>query len=497
MLLVRLDERSSEPKTRQIVTQIRSLIGDGTLRPGDALPSTRQLAASLGVHRSTVSVAYQELWALGFLELHPRACPRVRERAQIATGAGSKEPGLVDWDAIGSPASEAVRQVLTGFRTLGVASPDSDTIDFSVLDVDRRLLPVDRFRSCMGQVLREQGRNLLGYGDCAGYPPLRQYIADRLKTHGISATPAEVLITNGSQQALDLVFRMIAAPGRKVAVESPTYDWALPLMRFHGLVPLEIPLHRDGMDLAALEEALRNERPVLVYTMPSFQNPTGVSTSQSHREALLDLCERYRTPILEDGFDEEMKYFGRAVLPVKSMDRGKVVIYCGTFSKVLFPGMRVGWIVADPECIERLSAIRRFSELSPNLVAQAAFHEFCRRGYFDRHITMMHRVYRRRMQTLIEALRKHVSRQWADWEEPTGGYLAWLRLSAQLATPEDWSRHFASFGVKVALGKTFFASTVPGQQLRLSISRLNLEEISEGVERLASALSALEGGSHD
>jgi DNA-binding transcriptional MocR family regulator len=493
MLLVQLNEKSPESKTRQIVMQIRGLIRGGTLNPGDALPSTRQLAASLGVHRSTVAVAYQELWALGFLELQPRSCPRVRERAQIATAAGRGEPGLVDWDAVGSPASGTMRQVLTGFRTLGVASPDPSIIDFSVLDVDRRLLPLDRFRSCMGHVLSEQGRDLLGYGDCAGYPPLREYIAERLKTHGISVTAAEVLITNGSQQALDLVFRMIAAPGRKVAVESPTYDWALPLMRFHGLDPLEIPLRSDGMDLSALAVALERERPVLVYTMPSFQNPTGVSTSQPHREALLDLCERHRTPILEDGFDEEMKYFGRAVLPVKSMDRHKVVIYCGTFYKVLFPGMRVGWIVADAGCIQRLSAIRRFSELSPNLVAQAAFHEFCRRGYFDRHITMMHRVYRKRMQALTDALRKRISRRWADWDEPSGGYFAWLRLSPSLETPRDWAGHFASHGVKVALGSHFFADPAPGKHLRLSISRLDVGEISTGVERLASALRALSG----
>lgn len=491
MLLVQLNEKSSESKTRQIVTQIRDLIRGGTLRPGDAAPSTRQLAASLGVHRSTVAVAYQELWALGFLELQPRACPRVRERAQIATAAGRGEPALVDWDAVGSPASGTMQRVLTGFRPLGAASPDPSLIDFSVLDVDRRLLPVDRFRSCMGQVLREQGRDLLGYGDCAGYPPLREYIAERLKTHGISVSASEVLITNGSQQALDLIFRMIAAPGRKVAVESPTYDWALPLMRFHGLVPLEIPLRAEGMDLPALESALQSERPVLVYTMPSFQNPTGVSTSQSHREALLKLCERYRTPILEDGFDEEMKYFGRAVLPVKSMDRRRVVIYCGTFSKVLFPGMRVGWIVADSGCIERLAAIRRFSELSPNLVAQAAFYEFCRRGYFDRHITMMHRAYRKRMLALTDALRKRVSRRWADWDEPAGGYLAWLRLSPELEIPTDWASHFAAHGVKVALGSNFFADPAPGKHLRLSISRLDAGEISEGVERLASALRAL------
>lgn len=429
--------------------------------------------------------------------MQPRARPRVRERVQIPTTDERSERGLLDWDAIGSRASGVTRHAHLGSRTLEVTSPGSSVIDFSLLEVDKRLLPLDRFRSCMDWVLRKHGRDLLGYGSCAGFPPLREWVADRLKTHGISVKSEEVLITNGSQQALDLVFRMIAAPGRKVALESPTYDWVLPMLRFHGLIPVEIPMRSDGMDLGALSTALERECPVLVYTMPSFQNPTGVSTTQAHREALLKLCEKHRAPILEDGFDEEMKYFGRAVLPIKSMDRHKIVIYCGTFSKVVFPGMRVGWVVADKDCIDRLAAIRRFSELSPNLVAQAAFHEFCARGYFDRHITMMHRVYRKRMQALIEALRKHISEKWAEWDEPSGGYLVWLRLKPCLMQPDDWNRHFASYGVRVALGSTFYPESPAGVQLRLSISGLDVHEISIGIKRLASALRALEGDKND
>lgn len=146
----------------------------------------------------------------------------------------------------------------------------------------------------------------------------------------------------------------------------------------------------------------------LVYTMPSFQNPTGVCTSQAHRERLLVLCETHRVPILEDGFEEEMKYAGKVVLPLKSMDRHRIVVYCGTFSKVLFPGIRIGWVAADPECIERLVAIRRFGEVAPSAVLQAAMHEFCRDGSYDRHVARMHRVSRRRMQVALSALREHI-----------------------------------------------------------------------------------------
>lgn len=164
-----------------------------------------------------------------------------------------------------------------------------------------------------------------------------------------------------------------------MAIESPTYNKIIPLLRFVGLKPLEVPIERDGMNLDILEQYLKNEKPVLVYTMPNFQNPTGISTSQTHREQLLSLCDGYRVPLLEDGFEEEMKYFGKAILPIKSMDKHHLVIYAGT-PKVLFPGVRIGWIAAEEECIERLLAIRSFSDLSSSMILQAGIYEFCQRA---------------------------------------------------------------------------------------------------------------------
>jgi DNA-binding transcriptional MocR family regulator len=340
----------------------------------------------------------------------------------------------------------------------------------------------------MNRALKRQGQDLLGYGDRAGFPPLREYLAGRLQSHGISVAPDEILITNGSQQGLDLVFRMIASPGKSVAIESPTYGHALPLIYFSGLKALEIPIRRDGMDLAVLARTIQKEHPILVYTMPNFQNPTGISTSQSHRERLLALCEKHRLPILEDGYDEEMKYFGRVVLPIKSMDAHHLVIYCGTFSKVLFPGIRIGWVAAERACIERLIAVRCFSELSSSMVLQAATHEFCRNGFYDRHVSKMHRVFRKRMQTAIRCLRRHIPEERAEWTEPSGGYLIWLKLKPVSQPSLDWQRLFARHGVMVTPGRMFFPSKTADTYLRLSISTLNEEEITEGVLRLAKAL---------
>lgn len=487
-LLMSIDEDSRKPIYRQILDEIRGRIETQVIRPGDRLPSTRRLADILGVHRSTVALAYQELWALGFIDLHPGARPRVRSRLEFAGTTNRAGKCLIRWPATASAASGAVVEAYRPFRVEASREGRSSAISFKSLDMDRRLLPLENFRSCLTRVTKRNGLAFLVYPDHAGYRPLREYIVHRLRNHGISATPDEVLITNGSQQGIDLVFRLIASPGKAVAIESPTYGHMLPLLHLSGLKPMEIPVRHDGMDLTLLSKKIEKKRPALVYTIPTFHNPTGVTTDQIHRERLFSICKRHRVLILEDGFDEEMKYFGKAVMPIKSMDTHNIVIYCGTFSKVLFPGVRIGWMVADRECIERLTANRYFSDLSTSMILQAAMHEFCRNGYYDRHISRMHRTFRKRMQTALRGLRENIRPEWAEWTEPNGGYLIWLKLRPAPTPPPDWESLFASFGVEMAHGRRFFFTEPRDTYVRLSISTLDEDEIVEGIRRFSRAL---------
>jgi DNA-binding transcriptional MocR family regulator len=492
MILINLDDQSRMPMYQQILDQIRQKIEAGTLKTGDKLPSTRRLAEKLDIHRSTVATAYQELWSLGFIELNPGARPRVRSRMKIATPADHDKSGSIDWQVTASSASSEILNTYQEFQTQPDKESNEPMINFSSLDMDSRLFSIEHFRSSMNRAIKDYGIQLLGYGEHKGYLPLRQYITRRLQMHGVSVTPEEVLLTSGSQQAIDLVLRMIAAPRKSVAVESPSYNYMLPLLRFSGLKPSEIPIRQDGMDLEILAERIANDPPSLVYTMPNFHNPTGITTSQSHREKLLSMCQKSGIPILEDGFEEEMKYFGKEVLPIKSMDTHHVVIYCGTFSKVLFPGVRIGWIAAGHECIQRLTAIRRFSELSPSMVLQAAMYQFCHYGYYDRHISKMHRIFRKRMLTAIGALNKYISNDWAEWQEPNGGFLIWLKLkplSNISLTPQEWKNFFISHGLQVGYGNYYFSSQVPDTYLRLSISTLDENEIEEGILRLSKTFS--------
>jgi DNA-binding transcriptional MocR family regulator len=221
--------------------------------------------------------------------------------------------------------------------------------------------------------------------------------------------------------------------------------------------------------------------------MPSFHNPTGITTDQAHRERLLALCEAHRVPVVEDGFEEEMKYFGQAVLPIKSMDAHGIVLYVGTFSKVVFPGLRVGWLVAPPAAIERLTAVHHASALAGNTLAQAAAARFCTGGRFEAHLRRIHRVYRQRMQAMVAGLAENLPPGVA-WTRPAGGYTLWLTLPA--GADEDAVRaRLETEGVLVGAGRRHFGRRPARGHLRLSIACVAEADIADGCRRLGSALA--------
>lgn len=490
MVILKVDKTSAVPAYRQIYEQVIALAESGALEPGDRLPPTRTLATTVGVDRSTVLRAYGELWALGYLESRQGSYSTIRRRAPT-TVRGRREGGsVIDWAAVSGPTvpgacEDAARQAREREAPAGV-------VDLSRLSADRRLIPTDDVRRCLKAALREEGRELLDYGDAAGYRPLREAIARHMHRHAVAVPADEVAITNGAQQALDLILRLLTRPGDRVAIESPTYAAALSLFRLHGVEPIDIPMDSDGLDLDALAAALDRGRVALLYTIPNFHNPTGLSTSQAHRERLLALCEAHRVPVVEDGFEEEMKYFGKAVLPIKSIDTRGVVIYVGTFSKVVFPGLRVGWIAAPRECVDRIVAIQRASCLAGNTLAQAVVARFCRSGLYDAHLRRVHKVYRKRMQAMLKGLAEYMPRP-VEWTKPAGGYTLWLRVTGTRMDEETLYRRLLQAGVKVSPGSAFFQTPLVEASFRLSIACVTEDEIVEGCRRLGRSLAGVVG----
>ena len=298
MILPHLDRRAGTPLHQQIATQVRRLVDDGTLAVGAALPSSRSLAERLGVNRSTVCQAYQELWALGYLDSRAGSYTRVRARARLAGAPDRAGGGVIDWGRASAPAAAALLELASA----STAEPEGEgVLSLSRLDMDPRLFPLDDFRRCLNRVLGREGGRLLRYGDRQGEPSLRGFIAERARTHGMAVSPDQVLVTNGSQQAIDLVLRLLAPPGSAVALEAPTYSAVIPLLAGLSLEPLGVPMGDDGLDLDHLERLLERSAPAGCSTpsptsrTPPASPPARPTAKRCSRSASATVCPWSRT----------------------------------------------------------------------------------------------------------------------------------------------------------------------------------------------------------
>ncbi|MUP39368.1 MocR-like pyridoxine biosynthesis transcription factor PdxR [Labilibaculum euxinus] len=479
MILIHLDKNSSIPLFQQIIDQLILMIEKGNLREGDKLPSTRAFSEKLGVNRTTICRAYDELWALGYTESKQGGYSTIRKRDRNVVLTPKLNADLFDWN---SHVSVGYLQLESRMNQLKM-DENLNSIDFRRLAPDKDCMPVELFRKCANQIMLDQGSTVFQYGDPAGYLPLRDSIAKQMQFHSVSVQTKEVLLTNGAQNALDLVFRMLLNPRDKIAIGMPGYAALIPLLKLYQADIIPITIKEDGLDLEELEKAMISENLKAVYTMPNFQNPTGISTSQTHREKILHLCERHSVPLLEDGFEEEMKYFGKNILPIKSMDSKGIVIYIGTFSKILFPGLRVGWIAAEKKVIEKLTRIKKAGELSGDQLNQAILNLFYEKGYFDQHVKKMHRVYRKRMQITHKALSRFIP-VYVKYTKPQGGYTIWFEVPAEGKSEEDFMELLANKGVLVSPGSHFLTKASESVNFRISISCVNEEEIWTGIERI-------------
>ncbi len=314
MLLLTVDRTRPVPAYRQIYERVVRLVDAGELAPGDRLPPTRTLARTLGVHRSTVLRAYDELWALGYLESRQGSYSTVRRRAPGGRRAARRS--RADPHPVGGPPDAGPRRAQRDVARLAEERAPRGAIDFARLSADPTLAPHEDVRRCLKSALVRRAASSSTTATRTATRPLREAISRRMRAHGVAVSADEILVTNGAQQGLDLVAAAAGAPGRRGRARvADLRPGGLALFRLHGLELSAIPMRPDGLDLDRAGDAARAPGPALVYTIPNFHNPTGITTGQGHRERLLALCEARRVPIVEDGFEEEMKYFGRPSCP--------------------------------------------------------------------------------------------------------------------------------------------------------------------------------------
>jgi 2-aminoadipate transaminase len=385
--------------------------------------------------------------------------------------------------------SSAIREILK-------LTQSPDVISFAGGLPAPEVFPVQAFKQACQNVLEEFGAQALQYSPTEGYLPLREMIVRHTKRFGLNVNPDNVLITSGSQQALDLLGKILINPGDRILVESPTYLGALQAWHSYGAEYVEVPFDENGLRTDALEDALRLG-PKFIYVLPNFQNPTGVTLSYKRRKKLITLADQYGVPIVEDDPYGQLRYAGDHIPPVVVLD-GKYrnnssdpcyygnVIYLSTFSKILAPGIRLAWVIAPPEVIRKLVQGKQGADLHTSTFNQMVAFDVARGGFLDEHIKTICDTYGERREVMLNALETHFPPE-VHWTRPEGGMFLWVTLPESINAHEILERAVEK---KVAFvpGAPFHATGGGENTMRLNFSNASPENIKEGISRLGQVL---------
>lgn len=366
------------------------------------------------------------------------------------------------------------------------------TISFIYGLPDPETFPVDDLRHAADQVWRERPYLALQYGPEQGYGPLIDYLRNKLVREGLTIERAQIMLTGGSAQALNHLCTLFTRPGDIVLVEAPTYHETIQLFRDHGLRPLQVPTDDDGLLVYALASRLEalaqhGERARFLYTIPNFQNPGGITLAAARRPAVLDLATRFDLLVIEDDVYRDLAYEGEVPPSLFALDAGRRVLRIGSFSKILAPGVRMGWLVGPPGLIQRLidSGLRCMGGGANPLVANILA-TYCQQGLLEPHIKHLCQVYCERRDVALEALAAYMP-DGVHWTRPGGGFFIWLTLPEPLVAAEIVEQAKEA-KLLIPGGDPFFAQAPTGQHLRLAFSYVTPEKIWEGLKILGQVL---------
>jgi len=478
------DRGSDEPLYRQLELHLRELIETRRLPASERLPASRELASTLGLSRNTVNQAYQVLTEEGLLRSRVgqgtfvTPVPRLSlEPRAVPAEAGERRPFA--WAGLFAKRTRGVK-VPAGIRA-ELAAPEP-RFDFRGGQVDATALPEKELARAYSRAL-ERAQELANLRSPLGYAPLREQVARSLLARGIRCAPDEVAIVNGAQQALDLVARTLVDPGETVVMEQPGYFGAAVAFAGAEAHLIGVSVDAEGLCTDELARLLRTRRVKLVFTTPAVQSPTGVAMSGARRRELLALADEYQVPLLEDDYDSELRYGASLPPALKNEDAAGQVIYAGTFTKALFGGIRVGYVVAAAPLLQRLLLTRWVGDVQTDLVSQAALADLLESGVFERHVRRVRKRYTARRAALLGALERTMPDGF-EWVEPAGGNAVWATLPPGVDGAALFERAVEA-GVGYGRGDAFFLDGSGLEHLSLSFAGLAPDAIDTGVERLA------------
>lgn len=467
---VKLDPESGVPLYRQLADVVSRLIDRGSMRIGDRLPPTRELAGQLGLNRTTVSAAYAWLENEGLIRGHVGRGSFVAKAPQPVQAAG------LDWDAI-----------LPRVESAGATSAAAE-INFANSRPADDAFPMAQFRRLAKEVIDSpDAREILQLGSPLGYAPLRRYLLEQARSEGLARNSDDLIVTNGCQQALDLLARLLASRGETIILEDPVYHGLLRVFERSGASIVPIPVTEYGLDPQALESAIARHRPRALVLTPSFQNPTGASIPVAKRRRIVELVQRSGTVLIENDIYAELRYHGEPAPAMKRLDESGNTILLRSYSKVSFPGLRVGWVIAPRPVIAHLAELKQTSDLHSDQLSQAVLLRFAESGELARHLVRTRQDGKLRLTAARNACRTYLP-PGSTYTTPEGGMNLWVELPGRLDA-RDLLAKVQEQGVAFLPGHYFSVERVHARCLRLSFGGLSPEEIQRGIRILGETAS--------
>ena len=463
MLPIRpLNPESESPLYRQLYNEVKILITSGQVSQGSKLPATRELAGQLGLNRTTVSAAYELLESEGLITGHVG-------RGSFVAAPPAQTGSRIPW-----------RDILEPARHSPAAPTSTPRFGFSSSRPSELLFPIEEFRATCAEVIAsEDAQNILQLGSPAGYAPLRRYLWELARAEGAARDTDDILITSGCQQAFDLLQRTLIREGETVLLEDPVYLGVRNAFERGGARLVGVPVGPNGIDLESLERIVVRERPRILAVTSNFQNPTGATIPVNARKALLAIAQEAGVIVIENDIYGPLTYEGESVATLKRLDETGDTVLLRSFSKLAFPGLRVGWVIGPRALIEKLTEAKLWSDLHTDQLSQAVLLRFAESGRLAEHRERMLEAGRERLRTVLSACEKSLPSE-AKFTRPRGGMSLWIRLPEPLDAAELLPRAERE-GVTYLPGKYFAVSRPETNSLRISFAGMAPDDIRSGM----------------
>ncbi|HAQ08890.1 MAG TPA: GntR family transcriptional regulator [Bacillus bacterium] len=463
------------PKYKVIIDYIKAQITNGTWPVGSRLPSQRELAKQFGVNRSTVITALDELTADGLVKGKPGMGTVVINN----TWTLMRSDTPVNWNEQVQLGSHQAS--IATVQTINISETDKELIQLSKGELSKELFPLNEMKA----VIQKVGNDLtpFGYEDPKGNPGLRQAISEYLGDKGIHTSPSSILVVSGALQALHLVSIGLLQRESTVFLENPSYLYSLSTFQSAGLRLQGVAMDEEGVMPKGIETSLAGKKSVL-YCHPTFQNPTGTLMGTKRRLELLQFAERAQLPIIEDDVYGDLWIDSPPPLPIKSYDRHGNVLYLGSLSKSLNPGLRIGWIAGPQPVIDRLADLKMQTDYGSSSLSQKVAAEWLSSGLYEEHLLNVRKQLHIRREMALAALQAHLG-NYGEWNVPAGGFFIWVKMNPDISISDLYIRALAK-GVLINPGRIY--ATHKNQYFRLSFANAPTEEIVKGISILKSLI---------